>query len=183
MVRSLTPFAIAGMVFALAGCVTQVEEEPAPEQIAPVEPEVLEPAEDSADDNAEAGNPLEGVNLVECNDMERDAVSLPITQQTEAFGAGDFDTAYSMVSPSFRAAVPQGVFEQLIASSYGPLLRSADLIFDSCLIERELNFATIDARFNQGGLDVFGLRYVVSETDEGWRVDGASDLEVVGAGT
>jgi hypothetical protein len=179
MVRSLTPIAIAGMVVVLAGCAAQVEDEPAPEQSAPVEPDVSEPVEDTA----ESSDPLEGVNLVECNDTEREAVSLPITQQTEAFGAGDFDTAYSMASPSFRAAVPQGVFEQLIASSYGPLLRSADLIFDSCLIERDLNFATIDARFNQGGLDVFGLRYVVSETDEGWRVDGASDLEVVGAGT
>jgi hypothetical protein len=88
-----------------------------------------------------------------------------------------------MASPSFRAAVPQAVFEQLIGNSYGPLLRTTDLSFESCLIEREQNFATLDARFTQGGIDVFGLRYVVSETEEGWRVDGASDLEVVGSGT
>lgn len=167
------------MVLGLSACASPETVEDLPVDTAPRE----EPQIEEAPDVQPEPDPLEGVSLVECDDLERQLVSLPITQQTEAFVAGDFDTAYSMASPSFRAAVPQEVFEQLIGNSYGPLLQTTDLRFDDCLIEREQNFATLDARFTQGGLDVFGLRYVVSETEEGWRVDGASDLEVVGTGT
>lgn len=181
MRRILRPTVLAAIaVWGLSACAppveTVAEEETAPvPQKQSVEPEIVE---EEADQDA-----LEGVNLVECDDLERQRVQLPITQQTEAFGEGDFDTAYSMASPSFRAAVPLAAFQQLIDSSYGPLLRTTDLSFDACLIERDLDFATIDARFSQGGLDVFGLRYVVSDTEEGWRIDGASDLQVVGTGT
>jgi len=181
MFRTPIGIALSGVVLlSLVACASEPAAEvteqavPAPEEV-PAEPEVIEP-------EPEAG-PLDGVNLVECDDAEQQLVQLPITQQTEAFGEGDYDTAYSMASPSFRAAVPLVAFQQLIDSSYGPLLRTTDLSFDACLIERDLEFATIDARFTEGGLDVFGLRYVVSDTEEGWRIDGASDLQVVGAGT
>ena len=41
----------------------------------------------------------------------------------------------------------------------------------------------IDVSFLQGGDFVYALRYLMVETSDGWRVDGASDLEVVGEGT
>ena len=173
---ALAAMAVWGLTACASAAEPAAEEEVAPvPQEQPAEPEIVEEEPDQG--------ALEGVNLVECDDLERQLVQLPITQQTEAFGEGDFDTAYSMASPSFRAAVPLAAFQQLIDSSYGPLMRTTDLSFDACLIERDLDFATIDARFSQGGLDVFGLRYVVSDTEEGWRIDGASDLQVVGTGT
>ena len=173
---ALAGVALLGIVACSSAPVAEIEEQavPTPGE-APVEPDVI-------DEEPEA-DPLDGVNLVECDDLERQLVELPITQQTEAFAEGDFDTAYSMASPSFRAAVPLAAFQQLIDSSYGPLLRTTDLSFEDCLIERDLDFATIDARFTEGGQEVFGLRYVLSDTEEGWRVDGASDLQLVGTGT
>lgn len=173
---TLAGIALLGLVACTSAPVAEIEEPsaPAPDEL-PVEPDVVE-QEPEAD-------PLDGVNLVECDDAERQLVQLPITQQTEAFAERDFDTAYSMASPSFRAAVPLAAFQQLIDASYGPLLRTTDLSFEDCLIERDLDFATIDARFTEGGQEVFGLRYVLSDTEEGWRVDGASDLQLVGTGT
>jgi hypothetical protein len=41
----------------------------------------------------------------------------------------------------------------------------------------------IDVRFLQSGNDVYGLRYLMIETNDGWRVQGASNLELVGEGT
>lgn len=128
------------------------------------------------------GTDASTINLVGCDNLEQQLVEIVIRRQTEAFEARDFDTAYSMASPSFRDSVPLEAFRQLIDSSYGPLLESTNLSFDSCLIERQRDFATIDARFSRDGQDVFLLRYVVSDTEEGWRVNAASNLELVGVG-
>lgn len=167
----------AVLLASLVGC-APLDEEVVPES----PPQPAEPAPEPEPEPSEEEGAASKINLVACDEVELEAVSLVITQQTEAFGERDFDTAYSMASPSFRESVPLEAFQQLIDSSYGPLIQSTNLNFDDCLVERDRDFATIDVRFSQGGQDVFGLQYVVTNTEEGWRVNGASNLEVVGAG-
>lgn len=169
-----TTVATLGLVL-LAGCssaepVDSPVSSPAP---APIE----EPAPESTEPEA-----TEEIVFVECDESERTAISQPISVQTEAFVAGDYEGAYQMATPSFRQAVPLTAFEDLIDTSYGPLLESTNLQFGSCLVERSTGVATIDARFSREGVEVFGLRYIVANTADGWRVEGASDLEVVGSG-
>jgi hypothetical protein len=72
---------------------------------------------------------------------------------------------------------------QIIASSYGPLIDSSQLRYSNCLVNTDVSFALIDVSFLQSGDFVYALRYLMTQTPDGWRVEGASDLEVVGEGT
>ena len=146
---------------------SSVSEQPAPAPVIPEEP-------------VEPDGPV--IQLVSCSQADRVGMEGAITSQTEAFVEGDFELAYSYASPSFQEAVSIDAFTSLIATSYGPLTTSADLRFGECLSDADSGIGTIDARFTEGGLDVLGLRYVMQDTSEGWRVDGASSLEVVGGG-
>lgn len=168
--------AAVSLALVLSGCQAVADAEVEPPTT--IEPEVVaEPVEPEPE-------PVEPeISLVPCDDQQREAVSQPITAQTEAFIAGDYEGAYQMATPAFRQAVPLGAFEELIRTSYGPLLESTDLQFGDCIIQSSGGAASMDVRFNEGGIDVFGLRYVLQNTEEGWRVDGASALAVVGSGT
>ena len=104
-------------------------------------------------------------------------------RSTSAFATEDFELAYSFASPSFRSNVTLEGFVEIIAGSYGPLIESSELIFNDCLVDSDSGLALIDVRFLQAGNDVYGLRYLMMETMEGWRVQSASNLEVVGEGT
>lgn len=138
------------------------------------------PEPTTPEESLEPDSPV--LQLVNCNDGDRVGMENTITSQTAAFGEGDFERAYSYASPSFQDAVSIDAFSALIATSYGPLTTSADLRFGQCLVDSESGMGTIDARFTQGGVDVLGLRYTMQDTPEGWRVDGASALEIVGGG-
>ena len=168
---------IGVVTLALVGC-SSTDEDVADENTPQVVESTSEPGREPTEESDAESSQL---NLVSCDEAELKAVSSVIAQQTQAFGDRDFDTAYSLASPSFRDAVPIEVFQQLIDSSYGTLILSSDLNFEECRIERDRDFATIDVRFNQGGQDVFGLQYVVTNTHEGWRINAASNLAVVGA--
>lgn len=122
-------------------------------------------------------------SLTECNSGDRGAIEGTIVAQTSAFADGDFERAYSYASPSFQSAITLDAFTQLIASSYGPLINQAELRFGDCLSDSTLGVGTIDARFDQDGVDVFAIRYFLQRTDVDWRVDGASNLELIGQGT
>lgn len=105
-----------------------------------------------------------------------------INSQTQAFAEDEFDLAYSLASPSFRTAVTLQSFVAIIAGSYGPLIESSSLGFSECLMAEDESFGVIDVSFVQGGEDVYALRYLMVSTPEGWRVEGASNLEVIGKG-
>ena len=60
---------------------------------------------------------------------------------------------------------------------------SAELRFGECLADAKQGTGTIDARFSNNGTEVVGLKYVMVEESAGWRVDGASNLTVVGQGS
>jgi hypothetical protein len=106
-----------------------------------------------------------------------------VNSQTSAFADNNFELAYSFASPSFRSNVSLEGFVQIIASSYGPLIESSQLRFSNCLVNADTGFALIDVSFLEAGDYVYGLRYLMVQTPDGWRVEGAGDLEVVGEGT
>jgi hypothetical protein len=120
---------------------------------------------------------------VECAANVQADVESTINSQTSAFASDNFEIAYSFASPSFRSNVTLDGFVEIIAGSYGPLIESSQLSFSDCLVDLDSGLALIDVRFLQSGNDVYGLRYLMIDTNEGWRVQGASNLELVGEGT
>jgi hypothetical protein len=91
--------------------------------------------------------------------------------------------AYSFASPSFRSNGSLDGFVAIIAGSYGPLIESSQLRFSSCLINASNGLGLIEVSFLEAGNSVYGLRYLMIETPDGWKVEGASNLQVVGEGT
>ena len=120
---------------------------------------------------------------IECDASLQGGIETTVNAQTSAFASDDFELAYTFASPSFRSNVTLEGFVGIIAGSYGPLIESSELIFSDCLVDLGSGLALIDVRFLQAGNDVYGLRYLMIETMDGWRVQGASNLELVGEGT
>ena len=119
----------------------------------------------------------------ECEAQTQRAIEATVNSQTSAFASDNFEIAYSYASPSFRSNVTLEGFVDIIAGSYGPLIESSQLSFSDCLVDLDSGLALIDVRFLQSGNDVYGLRYLMIETMAGWRVQGASNLQLVGEGT
>lgn len=166
------------LAISLAGCaspqeplVSETSVEPEPTQSAAPAPNESEPVEEP-----EAQEPIA------CSETAQNAIESTINSQTQAFSTQDFELAYTFASPSFRANVPLNSFVGIIAGSYGPLISSSTLAFRDCYTNPDESLGVIDVRFVQGGEDVYGLRYLMVETPDGWRVEGASNLEVVGKG-
>ena len=120
---------------------------------------------------------------VACTGSIQGKIENTVNSQTSAFADNNFELAYSFASPSFRSNVSLEGFVQIIASSYGPLIQSSQLRFSNCLVNDDAGFALIDVSFLESGDYVYGLRYLMVQTSDGWRVEGAGDLEVVGEGT
>jgi hypothetical protein len=119
---------------------------------------------------------------IDCGASLQGGIETTVNAQTSAFSSDDFELAYSFASPSFRSSVTLEGFVEIIAGSYGPLIKSSELIFSDCMVDLVSGLALIDVRFLQAGNDVYGLRYLMIETMYGWRVQGASNLQVVGEG-
>ena len=169
--------AVLGPVALSAGCVgdtsdlateLSVESAPAPEPVAPELPETP------------SGEPEES-GVVECAPEMATDIENVIRAQTSALSAGDFETAHGYASPSFRLGVSVEAFEALIVSDYAPLLTATRLEFSSCQYDSRFDAAAIDVQVGGGGEGVFRLRYVMFESEEGWRVNQASNLESLGS--
>ena len=163
--KNLLKLLVAVSVLAMvAGC-AQLEASQAPEPSA----SETEPAPDA--------------ETVACSGSIQGEIENTVNSQTSAFAENNFELAYSFASPSFSSNVSLEAFVQIIASSYGPLIKSSQLRFSNCLVNADTGFALIDVSFLEAGDYVYGLRYLMTQTPDGWRVEGASDLEVVGEGT
>ncbi|GEM_PF-319933 len=128
-------------------------------------------------------SPTETIELVECGQQDQDQMESTIDSQTASFAEGDFEDAYSYASPSFRANVSLNAFIQIINGSYGPLISSSNLQYSNCVADADFGLGFIDVRFTQSGTEVYALKYTLVASDEGWRVDGAGNLEAIGQGT
>lgn len=117
-----------------------------------------------------------------CSEPVSNGMQQTINSQTKAFSEEEFELAYSFASPNFQNNVNLRSFVAIIAGSYGPLISSSSLSFGDCLMAPDESFAIIDVSFLQSGENVYALRYLMVETADGWRVEGASNLEVIGKG-
>ena len=157
---------------ALSGCqAAQEPAEPQTQETQTVEPETQETQ------TAEPAGPRE------CKAETQSSIEESISRQTSAFGEGDFETAYSIASPSFQRTVTLEGFIDIISGSYGPLIESSELAYRNCMVDGSEAIAIIDVRFIEAGNVVYGLRYLMVNFEGTWRVDGASNLQVVGEGT
>lgn len=148
---------------------------------ASVEPEQTQSASPTPTDS-EPSEESEAQEPLACSETTQGRIESTINSQTQAFSSEDFELAYTFASPGFRANVPLRSFVGIIAGSYGPLIASSTLSFRDCYTNPDASLGVIDVSFVQGGEDVYGLRYLMVETPDGWRVEGASNLEVVGKG-
>jgi hypothetical protein len=168
----------------LAGCTASVPAAPIPSGVETQgsNPEVSPEPTDTEPEQAEGSGP-DAAAPSECSEPIQLAIEAAIRSQTEAFAADDFELAYSYASDTFRSNVPIRSFVAIIASSYGPLLTSSQLEFSNCFNNQALDLGIIDVRFVESGVALYGLRYIVSASDEGWRVEGASNLELIATGS
>ncbi len=160
-----------------SGCSLQVtSDEPDAAEAEQPEQQDQAPQPESESDNAPE------IEFSDCSQITQSGIETTINAQTASFAVGDYELAYSYASPSFRSSVSLQRFIGIIEGSYGPLISSSTLSFDSCLFYPEPELVTIDVRFTEAGETVYALRYVLVETELGWRVDGASALASIGNG-
>ncbi len=168
---------------ALTGCQAAVDEATisTPAQVdseAPQEESV--PQEEAEEENTSEPEPA---GPQECQEATQLSIEDSIDTQTAAFGEGEFDRAYAISSPSFQESVTLEGFIEIISGSYGPLIQSSELAYRDCMVDSSEVIAIIDVRFIESGNAVYGLRYLMVNVEGTWRVDGASNLQVVGEGT
>jgi hypothetical protein len=168
------------LLLVLAGCAPQLEEanqDQAP-TISPSTESSIEPSiQPEPQESQSASSPSP------CNSEVLTGIQESISSQTQAFALEDFELAYSFASPNFRQNVNLQSFVAVISSSYGPLLSSSELQFSECLNNEQETIGVIDVRFVEGDAELYGLRYLMVATDEGWRVEGASNLQLVASGS
>ena len=138
---------------------------------------------ESEQETSEAEGDVQASPPMVCSDELQSQIQESINSQTEAFAAEDFQLAYSFSSPAFQENVDLQAFIRVISSSYGPLLSSSQLQFSNCYVGQDQSIGAIDVRFIEGGDALYALRYFLVLTDEGWRVEGASNLELVASGS
>ena len=163
------------VIFVTSGCSSAQSENQS------VPPEADQPSQSHTPEEPE--NPSEPeIETIDCSQVIQSAIETTVNSQTASFAVGDYELAYSYASPSFQASVSIPRFIQIIEGSYGPLIQSSSLGFENCVYYPEPELATMDVRFSEAGVTVYALRYLMVETDLGWRVDGASALSEVGSG-
>jgi hypothetical protein len=170
-------------VLALTGCQSLGDQAAvsAPAQVESAAPqEESAPQEEAEEENTSEPEPA---GPQECQEATQLSIEDSIDAQTAAFGEGEFDRAYAISSPSFQESVTLEGFIEIISGSYGPLIESSELAYRDCMVDSSEAIAIIDVRFIESGNAVYGLRYLMVNVQGTWRVDGASNLQVVGEGT
>lgn len=157
----------------LVGCASQPDDVETPTASPSATPSESQSSQPEAEESSGPKTCQEGVQV---------AIEGTINSQTAAFGADDYELAYSFSSPYFQATVTVEQFVQIINSSYGPLISSSNLVFSNCQTDQDEKLGVINVRFIQESNDVYGLQYLLVNTKDGWRVQAASRLGVVGEG-
>lgn len=174
LARLLTIF----LLFFLVGCAQVTSDTTQPAKV-----ESKEPTQSPTPETAPEPAPnAEAETSAVCSSEVQGEIEATINAQVEAFGAADYETAYSYASEFFRAAVSLESFIVIIDDSYGPLITSSNLVFSNCLTGPQESIGIIDAKFLQQNNEVYSLRYLLLNSGQGWRVQGASNLQIVGEG-
>ena len=169
----------------LAGCVMSAAEQDLQAELPEQESSTPAPDENQSQEPEPEPEPETEtepeIETTPCSQTVQAGIESTIKTQTASFAVGDFELAYSYSSDSFQASVTLQRFIEIIQGSYGPLISSSTLNFENCIYFPE-SLASIDVRFTDSGAELYALRYVMVESDRGWRVDGAGALAVVGSG-
>jgi hypothetical protein len=110
-----------------------------------------------------------------CDPSEATGMVGTVAAQLDALGAGDFTSAYGWASPFFRRLVTAEAFEALIRDGYPELLDVAARRFEGCSIRGRRGTLVVAITARSGARRV--LAYELGEEADGWRIDGAGDIE------
>jgi hypothetical protein len=141
----------------------------APPAEAPDEAPVEPPADGPGGDGTRAEVP--GT----CDPATEAAVAGTVAAQLDALGVGDFAAAYAQASPFFRTLVDQDAFTAMIRTRYPELLDVATRRLEGCTVLNRRAVLVVALTATDGARRT--LAYELGESDDGWRIDGAYDLE------
>ena len=165
----------------LAGCVMSAPEQDLQTELPEQESSTAAPDENQPQEPETEPETEPEIETTPCSQTVQAGIESTIKTQTASFAVDDFELAYSYSSDSFQASVTLQRFIEIIQGSYGPLISSSTLSFENCIYFPE-SLASIDVRFTDGETLVYALRYVMVESELGWRVDGAGALTEIGQG-
>ena len=103
------------------------------------------------------------------------AVAGTVAAQLDALAVGDFVAAYAQASPFFRTLVDQDAFTAMIRTRYPELLDVAARRLEGCTVLNRRAVLVVAITASDGARR--RLAYELGESDAGWRIDGAYDLE------
>ena len=108
-----------------------------------------------------------------CDPAVEAAAAATVAAQLDALAAGDFAAAHAWASPFFRTVVQLERFETLIRDGYPELLDVAARRLEGCAARGRRAVLVVGITTGSGATRT--LAYELSDTDEGWRIDGAQD--------
>lgn len=179
----LMPAALAATLLWLPGCASdgsgpdRTTGSAAPASPVPPASDPAGPATtvDPPDPTGPSEPPSEDPGLpVACDPATEAAVATPVAAQLDALAAGDFAAAYAQASPFFRTVVTRERFEALIREGYPELLDVAARRLEGCTVLNRRAALVVTVTTTPGARRT--LAYELSDTDEGWRIDGAQDM-------
>lgn len=116
-----------------------------------------------------------------CDVSSERAMGQTIGAQIDAFRAGDYAAAYDLAAPAFQANVSLEAFQFVIESGYSSLLEARSHTLSDCvLFPLDLGNTVVTVRTVSD--EVFTYYYELINTDQGWRILGASEIAPVSSG-
>ena len=110
-----------------------------------------------------------------CDVVTERAMGNTIGTQIDAFRAGDFEAAYQMAAPAFRATVSVEAFEVVITGGYQHLLEAQSHALSDCIMfPHGLANTVVTVRTASDTTSTY--YYEMVDTDEGWRILGAATI-------
>lgn len=117
-----------------------------------------------------------------CDVVTERAMAATIGTQIDALRAGDFDAAYEMAAPAFQATVSVEVFEAVITGGYRSLLEAQSHTLSDCVVfPQNLANTVVTVRTTSGSS--YTYYYEMVDTDQGWRILGATAIAPARPGT
>lgn len=171
-----TRAALAVVVLALAGSAACTAI-PGAERTA-VAPDATTTAPDGSEPDVrrddDADPPRRPATPAVCDRVTAAAVSAPVVAQLDALAGGDFAAAYAQASPFFRTMVAPDGFAAIIRDGYPELLDVTARRLEACRVMNLRAVLVVTVTTSTGSERT--LAYELSETSEGWRIDGAGDV-------
>jgi hypothetical protein len=175
-----SPVAFLALLALLAGCSAEdsgsetlddAAETESGEQLVPDSPSEPSPAPNPELDSS---TPRPQLVLSPCEDATIQSIEDTVVGQVNAFGDGDFETAYGFASPSFRSGMPVEVFGQVIRINFSELLTVQAYRLSQCEADEANDVATVVVRFDTEENPDYALRYILERIDDTWLIGGAS---------